>query len=120
MVAKSIVYDPSRMPQGLVEEALDGMARPAFAAAFDAGLSYDARVRAPRIACPTLVLWGREDRLLPVAMGEELHRLIADSRLSVWDSTGHCPMIEDPERFDAAVSAFVDEVEQAPPIGATA
>ena len=74
-----------------------------------AGLRYDARVRAPRIACPTLVLWGREDRLLPVAMGEELHRLIPGSRLVVWDGTGHCPMLEDPARFDAAVTAFVGE-----------
>jgi len=46
--------------------------------------------------------------------------LIPDSQLAVWDSTGHCPMIEDPERFDAAIGTFVDEVEQAPPIGATA
>ena len=41
-------------------------------------------------------------------MGERLHGLIEGSRLVVWDDTGHCPMIEHPERFDALVTDFVN------------
>ena len=40
-------------------------------------------------------------------MGAEYQRLIPDSRLIVWDATGHCPMIEHPARFDDVVAAFL-------------
>jgi pimeloyl-ACP methyl ester carboxylesterase len=93
--------------------ALAGLGAPGFRAAFDAGLQYDARVRAPAVACPTLILWGRNDRLLPVAMGDEYHRLIPGSRLEVWDDTGHCAMLEHPRRFEELVAAFTTELQHA-------
>ena len=118
LIAGMVFHDPRTIPEDLVADALNGLGAPAFRAVFDAGQSYDARVRAPHVACPTLVLWGREDRLLPVAMGEELHRLIPDSRLVVWNATGHCPMIENPARFHDLVTAFSAETAEKLPPGA--
>ena len=106
LVARTIVHDPTTIADAMIADALNGLAAPGFDAAFDAGGRYNARVRAPEVACPTLVLWGRQDRLLPVAMSAEYHRLIPDSRLIVWDNTGHCPMIEHPARFHDVVAAF--------------
>ena len=106
LVARTLVHDPTKIADGMVADTLNGLAAPGFDAAFDAGGRYNATVRAPEVACPTLVLWGREDRLLPVAMSAEYHRLIPDSRLIVWDAAGHCPMIEHPARFNDVVTAF--------------
>jgi pimeloyl-ACP methyl ester carboxylesterase len=109
LIGSRIVHDPGKMPARLLSVALNGLGAPGFGTALDAALTYDARIRAPAVACPTTVLWGREDRLLPLALGEELQLLIPDSRLVVWDAIGHCPMLEDPARFDELVTAFVAE-----------
>jgi pimeloyl-ACP methyl ester carboxylesterase len=86
--------------------ALTGLGTPGFDGVLDAAMTYDARVRTPAITCPTLALWGREDRLLPLAMGEELQHLLPYSRLVVWDDVGHCPMLENPARFNELVIGF--------------
>jgi pimeloyl-ACP methyl ester carboxylesterase len=41
-------------------------------------------------------------------MGEQLHRLIENSDFEVWDDAGHCPMIEQPQRFNRLVAAFAE------------
>ncbi|WP_162261024.1 MULTISPECIES: alpha/beta fold hydrolase [unclassified Nocardioides] len=105
-----VFHDARSVPPELLGVALRGLAGVGFDAALAAGAGYDARLRAPAIACPTLLLWGREDPLLPVAMGHELHRLIPGSSLEVWDDTGHCPMLEHPARFDERVTAFGEQV----------
>lgn len=46
------------------------------------------------IAKPTLVLWGREDRITPLRHGERLVRDLPDARLVVYPRCGHFPMIE--------------------------
>jgi pimeloyl-ACP methyl ester carboxylesterase len=107
LLAGGIVHRPREVPAPLLSEALSGLGAPGVTAALRAGLGYDARRRAPRLTCPTLLLWGREDRVVPLWMGEELHALIPHSRLVVWDGVGHCPMLEAPERFDELVESFV-------------
>jgi len=57
------------------------------------------------IRAPTLIVWGREDRILNPAAGEDMRAAIPRSRLLVMDATGHLPMIERPR---ATASAFVD------------
>jgi len=106
LIGGQIFHDPASIPSDLLAVALNGLGAPGFGPAFAAAAGYDARLRAPSMTCPTLLLWGREDPLLPLAMGEELHRLIPGSRLEVWDEIGHCPMLEDPARFDELVTTF--------------
>jgi pimeloyl-ACP methyl ester carboxylesterase len=60
------------------------------------------------IAAPTLIIWGRKDWLLPVTAASGLHRAIAGSRLIVYDESGHCPMVDQPERWNRDVEAFLD------------
>jgi pimeloyl-ACP methyl ester carboxylesterase len=52
-------------------------------------------------------VWGRHDRLLPLWMSQQLHELIQDSEFVVWNDTGHCPMIEQPQRFNELIESFV-------------
>ena len=63
--------------------------------------------RLHRIAVPTLVLWGREDALVPSAYAEEFGRRIAGSRVAVLDGCGHIPQAEQPEKTLALVGEFL-------------
>ena len=59
---------------------------------------------------PTLVIWGEQDPLVPVAVGRRLADLIPGARLRVLPGTGHQPQWEAPDAFHAAVQAFLAEV----------
>ena len=63
------------------------------------------RVRELRL--PTLILWGRQDRLIPPEYGERFHRDIAGSQLCFFDPLGHVPHEEDPGQTVAVVKAFL-------------
>jgi pimeloyl-ACP methyl ester carboxylesterase len=63
-----------------------------------------------KIRTPALVLWGKEDRLLPPEEGFRLSSSLRDSRLLVLPDIGHLPQEEAPEEFSRAVSQFLDGV----------
>src|SRR6185369_2632155 len=56
---------------------------------------------------PTLIIWGRQDGLVPLAEGERFNKDIAGSKLFVIDQCGHVPNIEKPGEFNAAVLKFL-------------
>ena len=58
------------------------------------------------IECPTLVVWGSEDRFLSPAHGEMLAREIAGARLEVILEAGHAVAIEKPEELARRIIAF--------------
>jgi pimeloyl-ACP methyl ester carboxylesterase len=67
-------------------------------------------LHADRIAAlklPTLILWGRRDRLIPPGDADRFHRDIAGTRLIVFDRLGHVPQEEDPAATVAAVKQFL-------------
>lgn len=63
---------------------------------------------------PALLLWGREDRLIPVEVAREFTTRLPGSRLVLLDRLGHVPQEEDPQRSLAPVWAFL-ELQGAPP-----
>jgi len=65
--------------------------------------------RLPQIACPTYVVWGQDDRVIPVRDAQRFARLIPDVRVEVWPDTGHVAMLERPARFNALLEAFLRE-----------
>ena len=67
----------------------------------------DSRKGLPGIACPTLVLCGREDALTPVYLHEEMADLIPDSRLRVIAECGHLSTLERPEAVTAALREWL-------------
>jgi pimeloyl-ACP methyl ester carboxylesterase len=70
---------------------------------------YDFRDRLSEIACPTLIVWGDKDRIVPPSSADDFARLIPDSRKVVFEDTGHVPMMERPERFNRLIEDFLDE-----------
>jgi pimeloyl-ACP methyl ester carboxylesterase len=63
----------------------------------------------PRVANPALVIWGREDRIVPVECGELYRRLLPNAQLTVLEKCGHLPPIEQPDRFAELVLDFLSE-----------
>ena len=56
---------------------------------------------------PTLVVWGREDAIVPLSAGEVYHESISGSTLTVLDDCGHRPEIEKPREFVDLVHRFL-------------
>ena len=100
---------PDRLPAALVEELIRGQGKRGFVPALDALTSYPIRDRLDEVACPTLVVWGDRDRLVPVRDAYEFGELIDDSRVVVYEGVGHCAMFEVPDDFNALVEDFVAE-----------
>lgn len=61
----------------------------------------------PRVTNPALIVWGREDRIVPVVCGEQYRRLLPDATLSVVEKCGHLPPIEHPDAFARLVVDFL-------------
>jgi pimeloyl-ACP methyl ester carboxylesterase len=60
-----------------------------------------------RISVPTLILWGEEDRLVPVEAGRHYARAIRGSKLIIYPATGHLPQEEVPDKSAADVRDFL-------------
>ncbi len=59
-----------------------------------------------RIAQPALVLWGRHDRLIPLAHGEAYARELPNAKLQIIEECGHMLPFEKTDEFAAAVTRF--------------
>jgi len=100
---------PERLPSALIAEQTHGAGKPGFADALEAMVGYPIRDRLGEIACPTLVVWGELDRLVPLRDAAEFEWLIPNARKIVYEDTGHLVMLERPDRFNADLRAFLEE-----------
>jgi len=79
-----------------------------FAAACRARATVDLRPLLPRIANPTLVVVGTLDSATPPELSRELAGGIRGATLREIPDCGHCPPLQEPEKFLAAVREFLD------------
>jgi pimeloyl-ACP methyl ester carboxylesterase len=112
-----VVRHPTLLAPDLLWEQAQGMGAPAFMLAVDALASYDFRERLPEIACPTLVVQGTDDMIVPLRDAYEFERLIPRSRTLIMRDTGHLPMLERAATFNRALLDFLEApaAEAAPP-----
>lgn len=68
---------------------------------------------ATRITAPTLVITGRQDRLVDVRVAPAVAKLVSDSRLLVLDGVGHVAQMERPEMVARAVLGMLNEIRAA-------
>lgn len=115
---RSIVYDPSAVSEKQIE---------AYAEPFDSWKARKALLQASRqivpenadsvvaryasLHRPALLLWGRNDPVVPVALGRELKERLPDARLEVLDRCGHLPQEERPRASLNPVLEFLAERE---------
>jgi pimeloyl-ACP methyl ester carboxylesterase len=107
-----VVRHPERLSAPLAHELMAGAGKPGFVPALEAVLTHRISERLPQIACPTFVVWGEDDHVIPVRDSKRFGELIPDVRVEVWPDTGHVAMLERPERFNALLESFLGEQPQ--------
>ncbi|MEV6223628.1 alpha/beta fold hydrolase [Nocardia fluminea] len=119
----SMVYDPAMVTEELIEErwtqatdpaTLDSARRMYSKAAFAMMVKAMEASDAPppwamlhKVAAPTLITWGRDDRVSPLDMALIPMRTIPRAELHVFPNCGHWAMIERKDEFESAVLAFL-------------
>jgi 4,5:9,10-diseco-3-hydroxy-5,9,17-trioxoandrosta-1(10),2-diene-4-oate hydrolase len=105
--AKLIVHDPAVMTDELIEQAYQMSLLPSIQKSFLKVLRdnvnlfgqkksmYSPNVQGlPSITKPVLVIWGRQDQVLPVAHAEVAKKSLPNVRVQIFDNCGHFPMLE--------------------------
>jgi non-heme chloroperoxidase len=67
----------------------------------------DYRERIGRFTVPHLLVWGRDEKVGKLAAADWLHHELPRSELHVFEESGHCPMWEEPEKFNALLTEWV-------------
>ena len=125
---RSMVHDQSLVTEELIEErwalatapsTLEAARRMYGTAAFTAGLAAARASGSPppwamlhKLTAPTLLTWGRDDRVSPVDMALVPMRVIPNAELHVFPNCGHWVMIEAKAAWEAAVLAFLTRKDQ--------
>ena len=117
-VLRTIVHDPSRITAQQIAGYAQPLSRPGARAALVTSAlqvvpdDLEGTVgRYPTLSVPTLLLWGRADPVVPLAVGERLAANLPDATLEVLDNCGHLPAEELPDESLAALGRFLDRTE---------
>jgi pimeloyl-ACP methyl ester carboxylesterase len=112
-VLQEIVHDPILLTPAVIDRSnrnrqRPGLIKPIMAVRenlplWESGFA----TRINEITHPTLVLWGEEDRVFPIVVGEELHRTITESRFIRIPKAGHIPQWERPDLVNQELIAFI-------------
>ena len=117
-ILKTVLYDPELISDALVEEMFRQRNRPGadrwLLWFLRTGVNVAGQRRAVQrqrrlgeFAAPLLVLWGKQDRIVPVAHAHAAVARKPDARLHVFDRCGHWPQMEHPEDFVRIVTDFL-------------
>lgn len=121
-VLRTCFYDARTIPEEMYEEAERyGFASyPEFVRALRSGVTIRGVRRALRAHWiaradayrgPVLIVWGREDRVLPLHHLEDSRHLFTRAEVRIIDRCGHLPMVERPREFLDALLPFLDRAE---------
>ena len=109
---ESLFYDKKMVSDQLVERVFtdhmrnnDGYTIERTVAGFAQPQFEDDKLKS--IHAPTLVVWGREDNLIPVARAEKFRDGIPAAKLAIFEQCGHLPQLEKPDEFNRAVLDFL-------------
>jgi 2-hydroxy-6-oxonona-2,4-dienedioate hydrolase len=111
-LVESVFYNKKMISDDDVQQAFtdrmrnnDGYTIQRTVAGFDTPQFEDARLAS--IHAPTLVMWGRQDELIPLASGEKLRDGIMGAKIVVFEQCGHVPQIEKSAEFNRALLEFL-------------
>jgi pimeloyl-ACP methyl ester carboxylesterase len=102
-----VARHPEHLSPALAYEQIAGIGTEGFLPALDACSDYPIRDRLPEIDCPTLIVWGADDLIVPVRDATVFEDLIPDARKAIWEDTGHVAMLERPAEFNTLVTDFL-------------
>jgi pimeloyl-ACP methyl ester carboxylesterase len=109
---RGVFHDPSSLRRELLWENIVPAltSSPGYFDALTTLFGYDIRHRLEEIEVPTLIVWGRNDRVVPVPAALAYKSRIGDNaELEIFDETGHVPQLERPVRFNRLLERFLSE-----------
>ncbi len=117
---KGIVYNPAVITREMVDSSYQCAARPgsgrSFLSVLRTGVDWrgqrESLVRSTRgdlarISAPTLVIWGKQDHVLPPAHAQVVAEIVPKAQLIFFDHCGHLPQLERADEFNSAVLKFL-------------
>lgn len=117
---KAIVKDPASVSPDLRKVLVRNAFKPGAVAAFLATLRATLGLRGQNkavwqksaalldaVRCPTLIIHGRQDSIIPAKQSEAAAKRVPHARLLIFENCGHTAQIEKPQVFNAALTEFM-------------
>jgi pimeloyl-ACP methyl ester carboxylesterase len=106
---QGVFHDPNALRREMLwENVVPALKSPGYFDAMTNLVGYDIRERLEEIEVPTLIVWGRNDRVVPVPAALSYKKRIGENAEQViFDRCGHVPQIERPVRFNRVVEEFL-------------
>ena len=79
---------------------------------FGANRNWDVTYDLSVLDQPTLVMWGKEDSLIPASTADKFAEVLPNTKVVIYENVGHIPMEEIPERSAQDVLRFLDEIKE--------
>jgi pimeloyl-ACP methyl ester carboxylesterase len=116
-IRRTLTWFPQSQPVPpwyLEDRVRDGLRVPArvWRDAFNGLIAAQPPTETATITAPTLIIWGEDDELLTRDQQEELAAAVPDSRLVVYDDTGHLVLWEQPERLASDLTGFIQTLDE--------
>lgn len=104
-------YDPATASKELVDEIYETVNNRNKAIRIvilaKSAVRHNLRNDLPNLNMPVKLIWGKEDLITPLFVGEEFEKLIKNANLSVIEKCGHAPMMERETEFNAILDSFL-------------
>ncbi len=106
---QGVFFDPDEIRREMLwENVVPALQSPGYYDALTTLWGYDIRHRLEEIEVPTLIVWGRNDRVVPVPAALSYEKRIgSNAELVIFDRCGHVPMMERPVRFNRVLEDFL-------------
>jgi pimeloyl-ACP methyl ester carboxylesterase len=107
----NVYDDPTKVTDTLVDRYFELFLRGGNRQAFIDRMNFsdypdhEKKIRA--LYVPSLILWGENDKLIPVENAQKFQADLPNDTLVILDKTGHVPMEEDPERTVGVIRSFL-------------
>jgi pimeloyl-ACP methyl ester carboxylesterase len=117
VAVKIVLWRPLNVSSELVLILLSGLGKPGFVPALKTIVATRINRQEGTVENDTVIIWGRNDSLIPVGDAYRYARMIPQAKLELLDDVGHIPMFEKPELFNSLLN---EHLPAATPAAATA
>lgn len=108
LFTKVVLWQPAKVSSELILILLAGIGKRGFVPALQTITHTPVKYFPGEILTPTVIVWGRNDWLIPKSDAFKFARMIPHASLELMDDVGHIPMFETPERFNKLLASYVD------------